>query len=256
MTALVSVIMPVYNAQLHIKDTINSLLCQTYQNWELLAVDDCSIDNSVEILSYYEKSDDRIKLIRKPLNSGSAETRNVGISHAKGAFIAFLDSDDLWDSDFLSKMIQYMLENDSLFSFASYRIVDEIGNQITKPFLIQNKKYKYFDMLLFNRAGLLTSIYNCEKIGKLFFNTSLKSLRDDYALWFDIIEKTDYAVGNKEILASYRVRRNSMTSNKIKVFKAHFYMLRTHLRLGVISSLFFTITHSIVGAKKYFLNRL
>lgn len=256
MNDLVSVIMPVFNAEKYLKQTLESLLNQEYANWELIVVDDKSKDGSLSILREFSKKEPRIVLIEKEQNSGSADSRNKGIDRAGGRFIAFLDADDLWDPDFLSSMTKYMTENDSAFSFASYRIIDESGNELTKPFLIENKKYNYFDMLLYNRVGLLTAMYDVSKIGKMHFDVSLKSLRDDYALWLDILGKSNYGLGYQGIIASYRVHSNAMTSNKKRVFRAHYNMLRKHAGHSILPSFFFTSTHFLNGFRKYILNKL
>ncbi len=256
MNPLVSVIMPIYNAEKFLSKTLDSLLKQSYLEWELIAVDDCSKDSSVEILKEYSSKDSRIQIIQKEINSGSADTRNTAIRISKGKYIAFLDADDLWDSNFLSEMINFMRENNSSFSFSSYRIIDEEEIELTKPFIVSQRKYNFLDMLFYNRVGLLTAIFNTESLGKMFFDVGLKSLRDDYALWLDIIQKTGYGFGNPKVLASYRVRSNAMTSNKKKVVNAHFHMLKNHTGLNSLSSFFFTMTHSLMGAKKYIWNRL
>jgi teichuronic acid biosynthesis glycosyltransferase TuaG len=256
MNSLVSVIMPIFNAEKFLPKTLDSLLSQSYLEWELIAVDDCSKDSSAEILKEYSLKDPRIQFIQKESNSGSADTRNTAIRISKGRYIAFLDADDLWDSNFLSEMIGFMNYHNSAFSFSSYRIVDEEEIELTKPFTVSQKKYNRLDLLLYNRVGLLTAIYDTKAIGKMYFDVELKSLRDDYALWLDIIQKIGYGHGNPKILASYRVRKNAMTSNKKKVVKAHFNMLKNHTGLNFFSALFFTTTHSLKGLQKYIWNKL
>lgn len=256
MTPLVTVIMPVYNAENFLPRTINSLQNQTFKNWELIALDDCSKDKSFSLLKEYSLKDSRIKAIKKDLNSGSADTRNKGIEMALGRYIAFLDADDLWDENFLSEMIQFMQEKNSPFSFSSYRIIDEDDLELTKPFIVSQLKINLIDLLIYNRIGLLTAIYDTTSIGKMYFDVNLKSLRDDYALWIDIIKKIGYGLGNPSILASYRVRKNAMTSNKKKVVKAHYSMLKNHAGIPSILAAFFTFTHSVMGFKKYFMNRI
>lgn len=248
--------MPIYNAEEYLPQTLDSLKAQDFQDWELLAVDDCSRDKSVAILKEYSRKNPAIQVIQKESNSGSADTRNRAIASANGRYIAFLDADDLWDNDFLSSMLGFMETRKADFAFSSYRIVDENGKEIAKPFLISEKNYNIKDLLLYNRVGLLTAIYDCEKLGKMYFDISLKSLRDDYALWLDILGKTESGWGNPSILASYRVRAGAMTSNKKKVIQAHYTMLRKHTGLNPISALIFTMTHSLMGAKKYYWNQL
>ncbi len=132
--------MPSYNASSYLEAAVHSLFGQSFTDWELLLVDDCSKDNSPEIAKAFEKKDKRIRFIQKESNSGSADTRNTGIRNANGEYIAFLDSDDLWDSEFLSSMVDHMQKFNSPFSFASYRIIDEEGTEFCEPFFGCGKK--------------------------------------------------------------------------------------------------------------------
>ncbi|TGL61147.1 glycosyltransferase family 2 protein [Leptospira jelokensis] len=247
----VSVIMPAYNAVAYLEESVKSLRDQSFQDWELLLVDDCSKDDTAKLAKKIAKEDTRIQFIQKEKNSGSADTRNKGIELAKGEFISFLDADDLWENDFLEKMISHMEKNNSPFSFASYRIIDENGFEFCKPFLVQSKTYTYRNLLHYNRVGLLTAVYHVPSVGKKYFDPSLKSLRDDYALWLDILRDGKKAIGNEEILARYRVRRGAATSNKKKVMLAHFRMLKDREKLPTIYAFLLTIIHGLLGLRKY-----
>ncbi|XDD45033.1 glycosyltransferase family 2 protein [Leptospira sp. WS39.C2] len=247
----VSVIMPAYNAVLYLEESVNSLLNQTFKDWELLLVDDCSKDNTLTIANEIAKKDSRIHVVPKEKNSGSADTRNKGIELAKGEYIAFLDADDVWESDFLENMIAYMEKNHSPFSFASYRIIDENGFEFCHPFIVKSKVFTYNDLLFYNRVGLLTAIYHVPSVGKKYFDPSLKSLRDDYALWLDILRDGKMAYANSAILARYRVRRGAATSNKKKVMIAHFRMLKNREKLSFFYAIFLTMIHGIMGIRKY-----
>lgn len=244
--------MPVYNAEKFLRSAIESVLSQTYSNWELIPIDDLSKDMSRFILQEYAKKDLRIHPIYKSTNSGSADTRNKGIEKANGRYIAFLDSDDLWDTTFLESQLKFMDTYNSQFSFCSYRNIDEIGNEILKPYITSTFKLTYFKNLINNRVGLLTAIYDTKCIGKMYFDVNLKSLRDDYALWLDILKKIECGYGNPEILASFRHRIDSITSSKRKVFLPHFQVLRNREKLGFILAAFFTFTHMLISyIKKY-----
>ncbi|TGM27924.1 glycosyltransferase family 2 protein [Leptospira selangorensis] len=247
----VSVIMPAYNAASFLEESVNSLLNQSYKDWELLLVDDCSKDSTLEVAKKIAIEDKRIQVILKEKNSGSADTRNKGIELAKGEYIAFLDADDLWESDFLEKMIPFMEKNKSPFSFASYRIIDENGLEFCEPFRVEQRSFSYRNLLHYNRVGLLTAIYHVPSVGKKFFDPSLKSLRDDYALWLDILREGRIAYANSEILARYRVRRGAATSNKKKVMFAHFRMLRNREKLNFLYALILTLIHGLNGLRKY-----
>ncbi|ABZ94447.1 Glycosyltransferase [Leptospira biflexa serovar Patoc strain 'Patoc 1 (Ames)'] len=247
----VSVIMPAYNAASYLEESVNSLLSQSYKDWELLIIDDCSKDHTLDVAKNIAKKDKRIRVIPKEKNSGSADTRNQGIELASGEYIAFLDADDLWESNFLDKMIPFMEENKSSFSFSSYRIIDENGFEFCEPFLVEQKSFSYRNLLHYNRVGLLTAIYHIPTVGKKYFDPSLKSLRDDYALWLDILRDGRVAFANSEILARYRVRRGAATSNKKKVMIAHFKMLRNRENLNIFYALLLTIIHGLLGLRKY-----
>ncbi|PJZ45478.1 glycosyltransferase family 2 protein [Leptospira brenneri] len=247
----VSVIMPAYNAVPYLEESVNSLKRQNYKDWELLLVDDCSKDDTAKLAAEIAASDSRIQFIAKEKNSGSADTRNTGIQLAKGEFIAFLDADDLWEPNFLEVMIPFMEKNHSAFSFASYRIIDENGFEFCEPFLVKSEKYSYRNLLHYNRVGLLTAIYHVPSVGKKYFDPSLKSLRDDYALWLDILRDGKLAYASSEILARYRVRRGAATSNKKKVMLAHFRMLKNREKLPTFYALFLTIIHGFMGLRKY-----
>ena len=129
---LVSIVTPVYNAERFIKETIDSVIAQTYKNWEMILVDDCSSDSSAEIIDEYVKSDSRIKYMKNAENSGAAVSRNAGIEAAEGQYIAFVDSDDVWESEKLEKQLEFMKENGYGFTFTSYRYVMEDGSVTDK----------------------------------------------------------------------------------------------------------------------------
>lgn len=252
---LVSIITPVYNAEKYLQETVSSVLNQSFVDWELFLIDDFSQDKSRELIQNLAKQDTRIIPIFKERNSGSAETRNLGIQLAKGRYIAFLDADDLWDKTFLENSIQTLQDFQVGFCFSSYRIIDEEGKEFLPPFIIEDKNYTYFDILFYNRVGILTAIYDQTLLGKMFFDTRLKSLRDDYALWLDILKKIPCGRGRKEISASYRVRKNSMTSNRWKVLKSHYQMFRIHEELNPFYSFGLTSIHLFFSFWKYFLKR-
>ncbi|MCW7462928.1 glycosyltransferase family 2 protein [Leptospira limi] len=247
----VSVIMPAYNAALYLEESVNTLLKQSFQDWELLLVDDCSKDETAKIAKELESQDKRIHFIQKEKNSGSADTRNQGIKLAKGEYIAFLDADDLWEPDFLEIMIPFMEKNNSPFSFSSYRIIDENGYEFCEPFIVETKTFTYRNLLFYNRVGLLTAIFHVPSVGKKYFDPSLKSLRDDYALWLDILREGRVAYANSAVLARYRVRRGAATSNKKKVMLAHFRMLKNREKLNPLFAFLLTIIHGFMGIRKY-----
>ena len=178
---LVSIITPVYNAERFLSETIKSVKEQTYKNWELLLVDDCSKDNSAKIIKEFNRTDDRIKYIKLEKNSGASISRNTGIKNAKGRFIAFVDSDDLWEPEKLEIQISYMLEKNLGFTFTSYRYMKENGvktNKVAKaPF-----KINYNGLLKNTIIGCSTVVIDREIIGE--FEMPLVKRGQDTATWY------------------------------------------------------------------------
>lgn len=212
---LVSIITPCYNSEVFIHKTIESVLEQSYDNWEMLITDDGSTDNSVELITNLSQQDDRIKLF-KIMNSGAAVARNNSIKHAKGVFIAFLDIDDLWLPKKLELQIKFMLEHNYLLTYTSYQRMSENGVLLNK--IIEAKeKLSYNNMLTSNKIGCLTAVYNQEVLGKVYMPLIRK--RQDYALWLKILKKIDFAYGLNEVLSLYRLNDVSMSSNKIEMLK-------------------------------------
>lgn len=247
---LVSIITPVYNSEKFVEDTIKSVISQTYLNWEHILVDDCSTDASVEIIEKYSSKDPRIKIFKFNENRGSGATRNFAIDNAKGVYIAFLDSDDLWHSQKLERHIAFMIQNNAVLSHTAYDIIDITGKSISTyhPY----KKEVTYDMLLRkNDIGCLTAIMKVDVIGKLYMPT-LKT-KQDYALWLDILKRGYVSVPFDEILAYYRIHNGSATSNKIKLIPKHFKFLRQQIGLGNIKSAYYTFTWIWNGLFKYYL---
>ena len=211
MNNLVSVITPSYNSSKFIDECINSVISQSYTNWELLIVDDCSDDNSKELLLNLEKRDERIKLTFLDNNIGAAHARNVAIQKAKGKYIAFLDSDDSWDSKKLDKQISFMVQNDIAFSFTSYQSISENGLDIISV-IEAPYKMTYNNYLKNTIIGCLTVIIDREKVGD-FEMPSIRSSHD-MALWLLIMKRGFIAYGFNENLAKYRIVSSSNTSDK------------------------------------------
>ena len=247
MSDLVSIITPNYNSEKFIKDTIESVLNQTYSNWELIIIDDVSTDNSFDIAKEYEKKDKRIKAIRLSKNSGAAIARNRGIEVAKGRFIAFLDSDDLWKKYKLEKQIKFMKENQYAFTYTGYQLIDEENNLLNKYFF-PPKKVSYFDMLKTCSIGCLTAMYDTQMIGKIYMPLIKKG--QDYATWLKILKKVDFAYGLEESLAIYRIRRGSISRNKFRAIKFQWKIYREVEKLGVVKSMYYMCHYIYYGIKR------
>ena len=246
---LVSIITPCYNGKKYIAETMNHVIAQSYDNWEMIIVDDGSKDNSAEIVRKYSENDSRIKLIQQP-NGGSSSARNNGIRNANGQYIALLDADDLWDPDFLKKQLEFMKEKKAICVFGSYRLIDEQSNVIGHP-VIARTQITDKDMMVRSYIGCLTGLYDTEKYGKVYLHEELKSVRDDYAFWLDIVKLEKVAYGNQEIIASYRVLANSTTGNKKKMIDKQWKFYREYLGLGVTKSLYNLLMWGFNGLKKF-----
>ena len=248
-TGLVSIITPCYNGEKYVAKTIESVLAQTYTNWEMIVIDDGSKDGSADVVRGYIEKDARISLLQQE-NAGSAAARNNGIRNARGQYIALLDSDDLWDPEFLQEQIAFMQEKNTVCVYCSYRCINEDGEEIHNP--VQCKpEITTKDMMVTNYIGCLSGLYDAQKYGKIYLKEELKSLRDDYAYWLDIVKLEDKAYGNQKILASYRVFANSTTGNKKKLIKKQYRFYRDYLKLGVFKSCCNLIRWGLMGLKKY-----
>ena len=232
---LVSVITPTYNCAKFIVRTLNSVQAQTYQNWEMIIVDDQSQDNTKEIVEEYTKRDSRIKYHLLDFNSGAAVARTTAMKLAKGSYMAFLDSDDVWTPDKLDRQIRWMEENGYAFSCTAYEQIDEDDNSLGK--IIRTiKKTDYNRLLLDCPVGNSTVIYNVEKMDK--FEVPNIRKRNDDALWLQMLKKEKYIWGMPDILMKYRIRQNSISSNKFKVIKYHWILYREVEHLNVFRSAF------------------
>lgn len=246
---LVSIITPCYNGARYIGETINSVIKQTYDNWEMIIVDDGSKDNSADIIRKYSEIDKRICLIQQE-NAGSAAARNNGIRRCNGQYIALLDADDLWKPYFLEKQILYMKNKNAVCVYCSYERINSEGNVILRP-TIAKDKITTRDMRIMNQIGCLSGLYDCSRHGKIYLREELKSIRDDYAYWYDIVALEDAAYGNPEILASYRVLATSTTGNKIKLIKKQFQFYRKHLNESVPEAVINVIRWGVAGIRKF-----
>lgn len=243
----VTIIMPSYNSENFIIESIESVLAQTYSNWELIIVDDCSPDDSNKIIAKYIDSDSRIKLIKLEKNSGPAVARNTAIEAANGRYIAFLDSDDVWLPNKLEKQIKFMQDNDLAFTYSSYKLVGEDNEDL--GLFITKDKISYFDMLKTCSVGCLTAIYDTEKIGKQYMPLILK--RQDYGLWLKILKLIGETRGILEPLATYRIRKNSVSSNKVKAAKYQWKIYREIEKLSFLKSLYYFVFYAYNGVTKY-----
>jgi len=248
---LISIITPVHNSARFIEATINSVLKQTYPYWEMILIDDCSEDQSIEIIKELTKNDPRFKIIRNLEKSGPGTTRNKGILAAEGEFITFLDSDDLWFTNFLETSLKTCLEHKYEFVFSSYERKDEDLNPLISDFIVP-KKVSYNDVLRSCPISCLTAFIDIRRIGKHYMPELKK--RQDWCLWLSLLKKIDYAHGIEQPLAVYRMRKNSVSRSKLKLIPYVWKVYRDVEKLSVIRSLYLLNLWSLNGFKKYYVN--
>ena len=243
---LASIIMPSYNTAPYIKETIQSVLDQTYTNWELIIVDDCSTDNTEEVLATI--NDSRIRYFKNEKNSGAAVSRNKALREAKGQWIAFLDSDDLWMPEKLEKQINFMKKNRYSFSYTNYEEIDVDGNKtgikITGP-----KRITKTGMFNYCWPGCLTVMFDADKIGLIQIEDIKKN--NDYAMWLKVCQKADCYLLD-EYLAQYRKgRAGSVSTHSIKTMIGWHYKLYYEAEnMGITRSLFNTGRNLLFGFYK------
>ncbi|PHM68334.1 glycosyltransferase [Xenorhabdus sp. KJ12.1] len=245
---IVSIIMPSYNSSLFIEKSIESVLKQTFPYWELLITDDCSTDHTYDIISKYALYHPRIRVFKNEKNLGAGFARNNCIKNAKGRFIAFLDSDDLWHPVKLERQISFMKEKKCALSYSYYQKIDEnnkLKSTIKAPKFTNSKK-----LLFTNVIGCLTAIYDTNQVGKVYMPLIRK--RQDMALWIKIMDISGNAYAIPEVLAYYRISSKSLSGNKYKAAKSQWNLYRNTLNLGLLNSLVYFISYAIFGFVKKF----
>ncbi|ELC8380994.1 glycosyltransferase family 2 protein [Clostridium perfringens] len=246
MKDLVSIIMPSYNTAKYISETIESVQSQTYPFWELIIVDDCSTDNTDEVVKSY-LLDDRIRYLKNDSNSGAAISRNRALREARGRWIAFLDSDDLWNAEKLEKQIDFMEKNNYKFSYTQYVEIDENGNligiKISGP-----KRITKTGMYNYCWPGCLTVMYDRGFVGDIQIIDIKKN--NDYAMWLKICKKADCYLYPK-VMAKYRKRRGSISNHSyIQLIKWHYKLFKDLDQCNMIISCSNTIRNMFFGIYK------
>ncbi len=248
MNDLVSIITPTYNSEKYIRETIQSVQNQTYPSWEMIIVDDCSTDNTIQIIEEIQKADARIRLVKSEKNAGPAISRNKGIERATGKYMTFLDADDIWFEDFIQNSIETIQKQGVHFVFSSYRRADEELNFIYTDFIVP-QKVTYTDILKSNSISCLTAFVDIETLGKKFMPEVYK--RQDMGLWLKYLKEIPYAYGIQEPKAIYRIRKNSLSRNKSNLIKYQWQFYRNVEKLSVISSTYYMAHWAVRGFLKY-----
>lgn len=246
MNDLVSIVMPSYNTGRFISETIESVLAQSYSNWELIIVDDCSKDDTDDVIREY-LADERIRYIKNETNSGAAVSRNRALREAKGKWIAFLDSDDLWEPGKLQKQIAFMRDNGYHFSYTNYIEIDEEskpnGKSVTGP-----KRISKHGMYNYCWMGCLTVMYDVDTVGLIQIADIKKN--NDYAMWLKVCKKTNCYLLD-EMLARYRKRSGSISNHGyMELIKWHYKLYRDAENKNPISSFVLTVRNLFFGVKK------
>lgn len=237
----VSVITPLFNSAKFINETINSVISQTFTEWEMILVDDCSLDNSVAIAERFAALDSRIRVLRLAKNSGAAVARNTAIEAAQGRYIAFLDSDDLWLPHKLEVQLEFMERNQFAFSYSAYHKIGEDGQDLGMMFVPE--KVNYQQLLKCPVIGCLTAIYDSDKLGKVYMPLIRK--RQDFGLWLRLLKITESAHGIQQPLAQYRVRSNSISSNKTNAATYTWRLYRDIEKLSLIKSIYYFTNYAV-----------
>lgn len=234
---LVSIIVPVYNVEKYIVETINSVRSQTYGDWELLLVNDCSTDNTVQVIEEYLDmvKDERIHLIHQPTNVGAAKARNTGLAKSAGRYVAYLDSDDFWEPGKLERQISFMRDKDIAFSFTGYEFADENGKGLGKVVRVP-ETLNYRQALKNTTIFTTTVMFDSKKIAKdMLKMPEVKS--EDTALWWKVLRNGYIAYGLDENLVRYRRAGKSLSSNKLEAIRRIWNLYRNVEGLGLFASM-------------------
>ena len=244
---LISVIMPAYNAEKYIAEAIQSVISQTYTNWQLLIIDDCSTDRTAEIAEEFEKSDQRIRVLRNPQNIGVAKTRNRGFDLAKGEWLALLDSDDRWHKEKLEKQLALADNSDADIIYCSYALTDENGKHLSDYKVPQITTY--CDMLK-------ECVLSCSTV--LLHSRILTNHRflydyyqEDYAFWLELLRSGYKAEACCDVLADYRIINGSRSRNKLRSAKNRWIVYRKVEKLSLIKSVRVFVPYAFRGIAKY-----
>ena len=244
---MVSIITPSRNTEKYIARTMDSVLAQTYGEWEMIIVDDLSTDNSPSIIETYAQKDSRIKLIRSEQKSGASGSRNRAIEASQGQYIAFLDADDLWIPEKLEKQIMFMEKHDLAFTYSSYKTINENDEVLTT--FVTVPEISYESMLKTCSVGCLTAVYDTEKLGKMYLPKL--PTKEDYVLWLNIMKKINTTQGIIEPLAYYRIGETSVSSNKVNAAAWQWKVYRDVEKLGLVKSIYYFVNYVYFGIKKY-----
>ena len=231
------------------EQAIDSVLAQTYHNFELVVVDDCSKDDSLQLINQKAQNDSRIRIIALEKNSGVANARNVGIKAAKGEYIALLDNDDLWTEDKLERQV-VIAERGADIVYCSYNFIDEQNNEIKKPFIVP-KQTNFNKMLASSVISCSTSLIKTELMQAHPFNPEF--YHEDYVLWMELLRVCPTAYGDEKVLMHYRQVTGSRSNKKSNAAKERWNTYRKALNLNLVTSAWAFVRYAVNGVMKYYL---
>lgn len=239
--------MPTYNAAPYIIEAVESVLNQTFTDWELLIVDDCSTDDSVQLIEERYDGEQRVSLISLEQNQGAGIARNIAIDRAKGRYIAFLDSDDFWEAGKLQRQLRAFEETKARMVFSHYYVLNPGG--LKPKQLVKAPEFLKFDDLLWgNPVGCLTAIYDTEKTGKIYM-PELR-MRQDWGCWLRLLKNGGHGHGVQEPLATLRLRKNSLSANKIRACYYNYLLLRSEAELSSWQAMRHSAVHGWAAVKR------
>jgi len=251
-TPQVSVITPCHNAEKWIEAAIQSVLKQSFQDFEIIVVDDCSTDNSRNLVKSLINKDDRIKLIPLQKSSGASAARNTALNTAKGRYIAFLDADDIWFRNKLEAQITFMRQGKHALSFSAYEKINDQGRLIGE--LGVPERINYRTLLKTNVIGCLTAVYDSDYFGKI--KMPLLERRHDFALWLNLLKQVDFAYGINTPLAQYRIHHNTLSSNKLTASLYTWKLFRQTEKLPFVSCIYYFSHYAIRGLLRLYFPRI
>ena len=242
----VSIITPCYNSSKFLQQTIDSVLNQTFTDWEWLITDDKSTDHSVEIIN--KVKDERIKLTVAEKNGGAGHARNLSLEKATGRFITFLDADDFWEPNFLEEMVSFMKKENAELAYSNYSRCDE--NLIPKIDDFKADKNVTFNNLLKTcRLSLLSSMYDSQRVGKEFFPEGSK--REDHVMWLNLLKKIPVGKPLPKTMAKYRMHASSISRKKTNIMLDQYLVYKDYMKFSTLKSMYYTANWAINGFMKY-----
>lgn len=241
----ISIITPAYKCKNTIKDTYNSVVSQTFSDWEWIIVDDCSPDGSFDYIKELTKGDNRIRVLQNEKNGGTAVARNKALKHATGRYITFLDSDDLLDPNYLECQLEFIKKHGPLISAGYRRKAEHTCTNFYVPDQVDYKK-----ALKGNPLSCLTTMYDRDVIGEVYFPEDIDR-PEDYVFWLNILKRGIVAKGNPKVLATYNIMPGSKSSNKFKLIKYQYVVYHKTQKINWFKSWLYVIRWAFYGKKKY-----